>query len=252
MLFVKPTCGAAGERQCVALTRGERHSRVTWLARRSVGQTLLLTMNADRADGWNHNNHYHDLLLAAVPPGCRRALDVGCGLGTFAHRLASRSSHVDAIDEEEAVIENARDLSPDNGRIRFIRADFMTWSADEPYDFISMIAVLHHLRFQDAVAKTATLLRPGGVLAVLGLHRPRSIAHMGARSLVAYPLSAFYRITRATSRVGAPLRDPTMTLPEIRGDADRLLPGATIRRHVLWRYSLTWTKPPVTRAAGAK
>ena len=208
-------------------------------------------MNADRVDGWNHNNHYHDLLLQAVPPGCRRALDVGCGLGTFARRLASRSSHVEAIDEEEAVIGKARDLSRHSGHIRFIRADFMMWSADEPYDFISMIAVLHHLPLRDALAKAATLLRPGGVLVVLGLDRARSIAHMGARSLVGYPVSAFYRLTRATSRVGAPLRDPKMTLPEIRREGDRLLPGATIRRHVLWRYSLTWVKPQITAADGA-
>jgi hypothetical protein len=47
-------------------------------------------MNRDRrVDGWNHNSHYHDLLLAAVPPGCRRALDVGCGLGTFARKLTT-------------------------------------------------------------------------------------------------------------------------------------------------------------------
>lgn len=217
-----------------------------------VGQTLLLTMNAERADGWNHNNHYHDLLLAAAPPECRRALDVGCGLGTFARKLATRAGYVDAIDDEAAVIESARALSHESRRIRFIRADFMTWTADEPYDFISMIAVLHHLPFGDALSKATTLLRPGGVLTVLGLHRAQSFVHMGARGLAGYPVSLFYRMTRPTSHVGAPVRDPTMTLSEIRCEAGAQLPGAAIRRHLLWRYSLMWAKPPVTRAAGAK
>jgi SAM-dependent methyltransferase len=208
-------------------------------------------MTADRADGWNHNSHYHDLLLAAVPAGCERALDIGCGLGTFARRLAARASHVDAIDENQAVVQQAREMSRGSERIRFVHADFMTWTASAPYDLISMIAVLHHLPCADALTKAATLLRPGGVLAVVGLHRARSLVHMGARSLVAYPVSAFYRITRPSSRVGAPVRDPTMTLREIRRHADALLPGATIRRHLLWRYSLIWVKPQLTRADGA-
>jgi len=199
-------------------------------------------MSAASADGWNHNSHYHDLLLAAVPPECRRALDVGCGLGTFARKLAARSRHVDALDQD-AVIQQARALSSDSERIRFFHADFMTWTSDEPYDFISMIAVLHHLPFGSALTKASALLRPGGVLAVLGLHRARSIVHMGVRSIVGYPVSAFYGMTRPTSRVGAPVLDPTMTLSEIRREAAALVPGATIQRHLLWRYSLMWVKP---------
>jgi hypothetical protein len=30
---------------------------------------------------WNHNRHHHRVILAAVPPGSERALDVGCGTG---------------------------------------------------------------------------------------------------------------------------------------------------------------------------
>ena len=217
-----------------------------------MGQTLSRTMNGAKADGWNHNNHYHELLLAAVPTECRRALDVGCGLGTFARQLATHSSHVDALDEDAMVVQQAHELSRGHERIRFVHADFMTWTADEPYDFISMIAVLHHLPFGPALKKSAGLLRPGGVLAVLGLHRARSFVHMGARSLVGYPVSAFYRMTRSTADVGAPVLDPTMTLPEIRREAGAHLPGATIQRHVLWRYSLTWVKPAVIRADGAR
>ena len=195
------------------------------------------------ADGWNHNSHYHDILLASIPYPCARALDVGCGLGTFARRLATRVDRVDAVDAEGDVIHQARERSQDNARIRFVEADFMTWTADEPYDFISMIAALHHLPFDDALAKATTLLRPGGVLGVIGLHRAETFVHMGIRSLVGYPVSAFYRVTRPTSRVGAPIRDPAMTLSEIRRGAEALLPGATIQRHVLWRYSMIWVRP---------
>ena len=36
---------------------------------------------------------------------------------------------------------------------------------------------------------------------------------------------------------------PSHSFAEIRALAERLLPEASIRRHLLWRYSLIWTKP---------
>ena len=39
-----------------------------------------------------------------------------------------------------------------------------------------------------------------------------------------------------------PIMDPTMTLPEIRRAARDLLPGAVIRRHLYWRYSLIYRR----------
>ena len=200
-------------------------------------------MSGIPADGWNHNAHYHARLLQWVPQPCPRALDVGCGLGTFARRLSPMVGRLDALEKDATAIRQARAWSIDSSNIHFIDADFMTWTSDDAYDFISMIAVLHHLPFDAALTKAAGLLRPGGSLVVLGLDRAPSLLHAAARSLlVAYPASAFYRATRHTSLVGAPIMEPTMTLNEIRREAVRLLPGAVVRRHILWRYSLVWTK----------
>ena len=41
-------------------------------------------------DYWNHNVHYQPVILNAVPPGSGPALDVGCGDGMLACRLAER------------------------------------------------------------------------------------------------------------------------------------------------------------------
>ena len=58
-------------------------------------------------DGWDHNSHYHPFLLRRVPPGCRTALDVGCGTGRFARLLATRAEHVDAVDRSTEMISAA-------------------------------------------------------------------------------------------------------------------------------------------------
>ncbi|MHB8875065.1 MAG: hypothetical protein ACYC8T_15375 [Myxococcaceae bacterium] len=104
-----------------------------------------------------------------------------------------------------------------------------------------MIATLHHLPLTEALTRAATLLRPGGVLAVLGLHRSRPVDY--ALSAVAFPVSWYHRRTRRSSAVRAPLADPTMTLDQIRRGVVDLLPGATVRRHLLWRHSMRWVKP---------
>ena len=195
------------------------------------------------ADGWNHNTHYHDLLLQSVPRPCHRALDVGCGLGTFARRLSTRVDLIDAVDEDAGVIRQAREFSTHAPNVRFIEEDFMTWSVSETYDVISMIAVLHHLPFEDALRKASTLLRPGGVLVVLGLQRAASPIHFLVHAAIGFGVSRYYRLVRETSPVGAPIKEPTMTLPEIRRGTSALLPGALVQWHVLWRYSLVWRKP---------
>lgn len=37
---------------------------------------------------WDHNAYYHQLLLRAVPAGANRVLEIGCGTGDLAARLA--------------------------------------------------------------------------------------------------------------------------------------------------------------------
>ena len=49
---------------------------------------------------WNHNVHYQPVILRGVPADCTRALEVGCGDGLLARRLAERCAEVTAIDRE--------------------------------------------------------------------------------------------------------------------------------------------------------
>ena len=199
---------------------------------------------------YNHNEHYTDLLLCQVPAGCRNALDVGCGDGGLARRLADRfSGAVTGIDKDRAMLEQARAEALDRS-IRFVEADFMRYHFDEQFDFISAAASLHHLPFEQALEKVASLLRPGGVLAVLGLFREASLTDT-AVALVAAPVNVFYALSHGWSSSGAPIKPPDMSLQEIREAVASNLASARLRRLLLWRYLLTWQKPEASAVCPA-
>ena len=74
---------------------------------------------------WNHNIHYYRLIFAAIPPGCERVLDVGCGEGMLTRQLAPLVPHVVGLDQDAASLDLARRQDPD-GKIGLIRGDFLT------------------------------------------------------------------------------------------------------------------------------
>ena len=96
--------------------------------------------------------------------------------------------------------------------------------------------------FEQALEKMVALLRPGGVLAVLGCFREASIIDIGV-ALVATPINVFYALSRGWSSSGAPTKAADMSLREIHESVSSHLPDARLRRLLLWRYLLTWQKP---------
>jgi SAM-dependent methyltransferase len=192
---------------------------------------------------WNHNIHYHDLVLAAAAPGCRRALDVGCGHGLLARRLAQHCQQVIAIDKDRDVISRARAGGDREGRIKFVEGDVMTYPFPEDnFELIAAVATLHHLQLQPALARFRKLLMPGGVLALIGLYRGETLSDL-AFSAAAFPVSWGLRLVRGHADVGAPVQNPNETFRDIRSACDVLLPGACLKRCLLFRYSLVWRKP---------
>jgi SAM-dependent methyltransferase len=204
---------------------------------------------------FNHNDHYHGLLIRHLPSGCRTALDVGCGTGRFARRLARHRIAVHAIDTSAATLERAQALSAGilaPGTIRWQQADITDLDLPrQQYDFISCLASIHHVPF-DTVEKLRAALAPGGVLAILGLYREASVMdHL--TSAVAVPCNGVARVAvniweravpeqAAQARLAgpAPISRPTMTLDEIRQAADDLLPRSELRRLLFWRYLLVY------------
>ncbi|HEX8830491.1 MAG TPA: class I SAM-dependent methyltransferase [Longimicrobium sp.] len=193
------------------------------------------------ADPWNHNIHYHGLILRAIPPGARRALDVGCGEGTLARQLRALVPHVTAIDADPASIALAREQAGPG--IEYLLGDFLPFPFQPAsFDFIASVATLHHMDAVVALTRMRDLLRPGGTLAIVGLPRPSLPADL-PWLLASAAGSVPYRLTRTYWEHPSPtVWPPPETYADVRRIAARVLPGARVRRHLLWRYSLVWTK----------
>ncbi|MGW7259911.1 class I SAM-dependent methyltransferase [Streptomyces sp. NPDC054834] len=199
---------------------------------------------------FDHNEHYHPLLLREVPEKGGRALDVGCGAGRFAEALALRGFNVDAVDRDAETVAAARRLHREDagaGRLHFRCAD-ITRTPPRPatYDVISCIASLHHMPFA-TLATLRDALRPGGVLLVLGCYREQTLTDRlmsmaGVAVNAAYGAVAAVRdaVTRTapSPHPAPPTMQPVMTLKEVTQGARELVPGSEIRRLPLWRYLL--------------
>jgi 2-polyprenyl-3-methyl-5-hydroxy-6-metoxy-1,4-benzoquinol methylase len=199
---------------------------------------------------FDHNDHYHRLLLRHAPRGGGAALDVGCGTGRFARRLAGLGLDVDAVDPSAEMIAEARARSAVGRGPSFEQGDVTEMELPRGhYDFISCLASLHHMPFA-TVAALRGALAPGGVLVVLGCYPERTPADR-AWSLAAVPVNAVARLAvGVTDRCRAgkrgrcvkrpPVRQPDMALADIRREAAVLLPGAGVRRLLFWRYLLVF------------
>ena len=195
------------------------------------------------AHEWNHNTHHHPRVLARLPARVGRALDVGCGDGSFAVTLAARADHVDAIDVSEHEVAKARERCADLPNVTVSRADLLS-SGLEPgsYDVVTALASLHHMPYAEAVGALKELLAPGGRLVVLDLWTDHGVRDLPwSAASVVYNLAL--KAVHGPDHMGSPAAHQLMPLPEARRRANELLPGAVVRRHLLWRYTLTWDKP---------
>jgi SAM-dependent methyltransferase len=204
-------------------------------------------------EGWGHNQHYHAFLLRHLPPHCEQSLEIGCGTGAFARLLARRSTQVLALDLSPQMIRLAREHSVFYPNIDFQVADVLEWPFPEvAFDCIASIATLHHLPFESLLLKMKAALRPGGTLLVLDLFQGEGPGDW-LRSGIAFPVNVLLKLAH-----GKRLRDPKavreawaaharhdtyLPVSQVRRICADVLPGAVVRKHLLWRYSLIWEKP---------
>ena len=204
-------------------------------------------------EGWDHNGQYHRYLLGHIPAYCEAALDVGCGTGSFSRLLAKRAGRVVALDLSPRMIDIAKERSKQYPNIQFEVADATKWvPGEEKFDCVVSIAMLHHVAAEEMLAKMGRLLRVGGTLAILDLCESEGLKDL-FRGMAATPVSLALTLIK-TGRLRAPREvraawvehgrhDTYPTLSAVRRVCERVLPGAQVRQHLLWRYSIIWRKP---------
>lgn len=219
-----------------------------WQVRAEFDRLALLD-----GDRWDHNAHYHGFLLRCVPPACGTALEVGCGAGAFSRLLARRCACVTGIDLSPVMVRLARERSFDVPNVTYRVEDAAESELSEAsYDCVASIATLHHLPFEPMLERMARALRPGGVLLVLDLVQTEGFGD-ALRDLLAVPMNLLlHRVRTGAFRDPLEVRrawrehgesDNYLRLSEVRAACARLLPGAELRRHLLWRYSIVWQRP---------
>ena len=116
------------------------------------------------------------------------------------------------------------------------------------FDRITSIATIHHLPVHEILTRCRRALRPNGVLLVLDLYQRESILNR-LSDVLAVPVNVGLRL-RKTRHIREPdavreawachgPHDEYLTLREI---CDDVLPGARVRRCLLWRYSRVFQK----------
>lgn len=198
---------------------------------------------------WNHNLHYHPLVLAAVPPHARTALDVGTGDGLLAADLHRRVPHVVGLDLDADVLGRARAAVP---TVAWVRGDVR--AAPFPaasFDVVASVATLHHLPdLADGLRRLSALVAPGGALVAVGLARSTGLRDV-PWEVAGVVQHQVLRRTRGYWEHTAPTAwPPPHTYDEVRATAREVLPGVRWRRLPLWRYALVWRRPAGDTAPG--
>ena len=203
-------------------------------------------------EGWTANNHYHDFLLSHVPANCENALEIGCGTGAFARQLAKRCKRVVGLDLSSEMIRVARSRSSQFENLEFQLADVMTWDFPQSeFDFVCSIATLHHLEHRELLPKIKNALKPRGVLVILDLVQSSTMVER-MLDAVGLGVSGSLRLIH-NGRLQPPpevrkaweqhgKHDSYATVKQMRAVANEIFPGSSVRRHLLWRYSLVYQK----------
>jgi SAM-dependent methyltransferase len=103
----------------------------------------------------------------SVFPRCRnaRVLEIGCGEGDDALKMAENGAEVSAIDISKAAIDKANQVSAHRG----FKADFRVMDAealdyaDSEFDMVCGEGVLHHLNLDIMMRQLRRVLKPDGV-----------------------------------------------------------------------------------------
>jgi SAM-dependent methyltransferase len=196
---------------------------------------------------WSHNDAFSGFVLRhakrTIREGGATALDVGCGTGNLLRRLAPLFPQVVGIeaDRETAALATAAVIPWQSATV--VNANFPANS--RRYDFVSLVAVLHHLPLLAGIKAARAAVAPGGRLVIVGVYREEPTdAAFSIISLALNPIIGLLRHPRPASRLpqsmSAPVVPATNTYQQIKDALTAELPGVQVHRALFWRYLAIW------------
>lgn len=132
------------------------------------------------AEAYHHRPPYADeairKLVELITDEPRMVLDVGCGTGDLARRLAGLMERVDAVDFSQAMLNEGRALSNgDHPHLRWIYGRVEEVELQPPYALITAGESLHWMEWDVVMPLFHRILTPHGLLAIIERgHEPAS------------------------------------------------------------------------------
>lgn len=111
------------------------------------------------------------LLAASIPTTSPAVLDLGCGTGDLARRVAAFAGRVDALDRSAAMVAKGKTLPGGNAsHLRWLvgRAEFAPLYP--PYDLVAAAESLHWMEWRPVLQRVRSALVPCGPLVLLERH----------------------------------------------------------------------------------
>ena len=124
---------------------------------------------------YRYQQRKYECLLSMLPQRrYRQALDIGCGLGAFARKLAPFVDRVVGIDISAEALDQARKLSADLPNVAYAHHDVLDSFDDDPaYDLIVLADTLYYIdaltdeRLKSITRNIVSRLTPGGLILVV-------------------------------------------------------------------------------------
>ena len=188
-------------------------------------------------------------LLRHVPRQCDAALELGCGTGEFSRRLASLARKVIALDLSAEMVRVARSRSAGRENIDYVVGDMTTLPLrGGGFDCVVSLNALHHVDTVAALRAMRSALRPGGTLLIADVLDRSGIRNLPLNLLAAAVRVARHMILDRRTQRGAlhaaykahGCGESHPTIGQARALVTTELPGAVVRGHLLWRYTIVW------------